>query len=92
MTTQEKEAESEGQFQYSELNIRHMPGFVPMIVVAAVTLVAGVLLVGLPIYWQAGDGDITLIVYTGTLWALLIVVLGFVHERWLLLKENGGKL
>jgi hypothetical protein len=91
MATQEQEAEPDGQFQYSELSIRHTPGFVPMIVVGVVTIVSGVLLIGLPMYWQAGDGELTLMVYTGVLWALMIVALGFLHEYWLGRRENRGE-
>jgi len=58
-----------------------------MIVIGVATVVSGVLLIGLPMYWQPGEGQLMLMMYTGVLRSLLLVVFEFIHKYWLGLRE-----
>jgi hypothetical protein len=87
------ETESSGQrdtpeIEYSEVGIQRSAGLRPMIVTAALVLTSWILLTGLPIYWETGDGELTLFAYTSVLWGVVIVALGFVYEYWITSIED----
>ncbi|MFC7157171.1 hypothetical protein ACFQPA_17190 [Halomarina halobia] len=90
MSTETESSSRQGspEIGYSDVEIQRSAGLRPMMVTAALVLISWILLTGLPIYWQSGDGELTLFTYTSVLWGVVIIVLGFVYEYWVTSLEN----
>ncbi|SEH18080.1 hypothetical protein SAMN04487967_3606 [Natronorubrum sediminis] len=84
------ETSEENVIAYEDISFTDQPGFKPMIVIGSLVIISFILLAGLPQYAEPGDGEFTLFTYTTVVWGLVIVVLGFAYEYWLMKIEGGG--
>lgn len=77
------------QIAYEDISFTDQPGFKPMIGIASLVIISFILLAGLPIYAEPGDGELTLFSYTSIIWGLVIITCGFIYEYWLMKIEDG---
>lgn len=83
------DATEDDTIAYEEISFTDQPGFKPMIGIVSIVFVSFILLAGLPMYAEPGDGELTLFSYTAVIWGVVIIACGFIYEYWLMKIEGG---